>query len=171
MKRAYIPLACAATALILSASISPAWSYFTDHSWASGGQKINVKPTTTVEETFGNREKKLTIKNTGDNDVDVFVRARAYASESLTIEGSGWTDGGDGWWYYGSNPAGMTPIACGASANELTVRLDFPKNAKENDEYNVVVIYESTHAQYDADGNTNPDWDYILDRSSVEGGN
>lgn len=166
MKRTLIPLAALGAAAVLSASIAPAWAYFTDTSSATGGIRINVEPTTDIEETYGERTKHVTIKNIGDNNVSVYVRARVFASESVDVSGTGWSGpDGEGWYNFDN------PVDCGKSANELTVKLTFPEGAIQDDPYNVIVIYESTPVQYQEDGTPYADWSYILDNGTAEGGN
>lgn len=166
MKRSLIPLAALGAATVLSASIAPAWAYFTDTSSATGGIRIYVEPTTTIEETYGERTKHVVVKNIGNNNVSVYARARVYASEAVDISGSGWSGpDSDGWYYFAD------PVECGKATNELRVKLTFPEGAIEDDPYNVVVIYESTPVQYHEDGTPYADWDYILDNGTAEGGN
>ena len=131
-----------------------------------------------IEETYGERTKHVTIKNIGDNNVSVYVRARVFASESVDVDGSGWSGpDGEGWYNFDN------PVDCGKSANELTVKLTFqsaneltvkltfPEGAIQDDPYNVIVIYESTPVQYQEDGTPYADWSYILDNGTAEGGN
>ncbi len=62
-----------------------------------------------------------------------------------------------------------------ARTSELLVQIEFPADAEEGDECNVVVIYESIPVQYDADGNAlapqAADWSVPLVSGSTEGGN
>lgn len=180
MKRRNIALVAILVAMVLCAGISPAWSYFTDRSMATGGMKISVKPTTTIEENYHERVKDVVITNSSASDVDVFVRARVYASIAPTISGDGWsgpfddegnaTSDATAWYYYGS-PDNLTLVAPGDQTTTLKVALEFPENATEDDEFNVIVVYESTPVQYREDGTPYADWSYILDEGTAEGGN
>ena len=163
MKRRQKLIAAAAIALALGAGIAPAYAYFTDSTEANGGLRVNVTPTTTITETYGNRTKHLVIKNTGT--APVFVRARVFSTEDYTAEGTGWTANGDYIDY------GEAVAAGGGETSELTVTLNFPEGATKDDEFNVIVVYESTPAQYDSNGDPAPDWNYKLNTGTAEGGN
>ena len=148
-------------ALVLSLGIGSAGAYFTDWTEANGGLPISVTPSTEPEEEYGAREKKLVVRNNGT--APVFVRARAYASCDVEIAGEGWTADENGeWWNYDQQvPAkkGGTPGATTA----LTMHVTFPEEAAESDEYNVIVVYESTPVQYQEDGTPYADWNFKLD--------
>lgn len=165
MKRKTTLLAALAIASVLGMGIAPAGAYFTDSSTANGGIPIGITPSTDFYEWYENGVKHLTVTNSADASSPVFVRARAYTSLPTTIAGSGWTAADDGWYYYG--PA----IAPGGTSEDLTVTIQFPtirstdepNGAEIGDNYNIIVVYESTPAIYDAQGNPAPDWSYILD--------
>ena len=166
MKNTKYMLAALAATLVLSLSIVPASAYFTDWTEANGGLPIKVEPTTEVEETFGARKKNVAITNLGT--APVFIRARAYASEQLDVSGEDWTQVGDWYVYGGDAPIAVAPDG---KTKELTVEITFPEGAKKDDEYNVIVVYESTPVQYDAEGNPFADWSYTLNTGTAEGGN
>lgn len=124
MKRKHTGLAIlgvVAALLVGSMSLGRAWAYFTDTTSATGGIAIKVAPSTDISETFGAGAKHVVITNDEDS-VPVYVRVRVDANaESLGgVSGTGWADGGDGWWYYGIvvDPAGAT--------DELQVGITFP---------------------------------------------
>lgn len=168
MKRKIIPFAAVTAAMVLSMSVQPVGAYFTDHHTANGSVPVSVEPTTKVREKFGDRKKTITIENTGDpknGDPAVFVRMHVYSAlqpKSVTSKSGNWdtTPDGDGWYYY------KVPVEPGQSADDVVVEIDFPKNATEDDEYNVEIVYETTVAQYTADGTPKPDWTHLLDRVS-----
>ena len=86
---------------------------------------------------------KSQIKNTGETDV--VVRVAVYGPTEISYSGDGWTNGGDGYYYYDSIlPAGET-------SSKLTAKWDVPEDL--GDDYAVVVIQESDQAVYDASGN------------------
>ena len=166
MKRSRILLTFLALALVLSMGIGTAWSYFTATTRAAGEMWVHLDTTTDIEEpTVVNGEKHIVITN-DEGSEPVYVRARAFAGASageLTYSGEGWTDGGDGWYYYGSILEG------GDASEELLVRisalLEDKDDLEDGDNFNVVVVYESTPVQYDADGVPFADWSLILDES------
>lgn len=148
-------------ALVLGLGIGSAGAYFTDWTEANGGLPISVTPTTEVEEDYGAREKHLTVRNNGT--APVFVRARVYAACDVEISGDDWTADENGeWWNYGQQVPAAKDGEPGATS-ELTVRVTFPEDAAESEEYNVVVVYESTPVQYHADGTPFADWSFKLD--------
>jgi hypothetical protein len=168
MKRKIIPFAAVTAAMVLSMSVAPISSYFTDHHTANGSIPVKVKPTTDIEEKFGDRKKTIVLKNTGnpdDHDPAVFARVHVFSAlqpTSISSASGNWdtTPDEQGWYYY------KVPIQPGESADALVVELDFPKNATEEDEYNVEVVYETTVAQYEKDGTPKADWNEVLDRVS-----
>lgn len=165
MKHKRMPLVALAVTLALAAGVGPAWAYFTDSSAATGGVTINVKPSTEIEEKYGERVKHVVVTNSAQASVPVYVRARAYSSVEVQASGASWTPGADGWYLYGGivEPGGKT--------DELQVRIEFPIAASDErpdgavpgDNFNIVVVYESTPVRYDAQGNPYADWSYILD--------
>lgn len=175
MKSRYFILAALAFALVLGMGISPAMAYFTDTDAANGGLEVKVTPSTEIYETWADNKKSIVITNDETATTPVFVRAKSDAPAILKqkVSGEGWTDGGDGWWYYGTNPGALTPVEPGGETSPLIAELSLPKVQTDEPaegavelgtEYNVVVLYESVPAIYNADGSTNPnDWQYILD--------
>ena len=99
-RRAVTGFALAAVVLLAGISVKQTLAYFTTYATARGGVPITVGPTTTVREKFKNWQKTIQIENTGD--VDCFVRAKVIAGSQfeITAEGSDWTTGDDGYYYY-----------------------------------------------------------------------
>ncbi len=159
MKKNHILLAVAALFLVVSASVGTAYSYFTTYARTTGGYTIELGDRTTIEEEFDSWTKRVTIK-VSDDSQPVFIRAIAFGPDEypLEISGDGWTEGGDGYWYY--NEA----VPAGESTSVLNVKItDVPKatDVTDEQEFNVVVNYETTPARYDEDGNpknTPDDW-------------
>jgi hypothetical protein len=165
MKHKHLALAAVAAALIAAMSIAPAQAYFTDYHRANGMLRIKLEPTTDIDEEYGERTKHVHIHNSAESDVDVYVRARVYSSLPVDIAGTNWSGPNDEGWYEYSE---IVPI--GKDAEELTVTITFPDGATEGDNYNVIVVYESTPVQYKSDGTPYADWSYILDREAAKGG-
>lgn len=165
MKRKAIIAVALGAVLALGLSVGPAMAYFTDSTMASGGLVVNVKPDTDITEEFDSNGKHITITNSENATCAVFVRARAFASLDVTYSGSGWHQGvaanGEDpeWWYYD------TELAPNSSTSTLDAKITFPADAEVGDNYNVVVVYESTPAMYNEDGSPYYDWSFILDRS------
>ena len=159
-----IPAAVAAI-LVLMISIIPAVAYFTTNATADGGYTVHLGDRTRITEEYDDWEKKLTVENTQGEAV--FIRARGFAGSEyeLSYSGSGWSDGGDGWWYYDGI------VKAGEKTQELKIAIGgIPKEGEDGAKVNVAVVYESTPVQYETDGSTKADWTYEL-VSVTEGGN
>ncbi len=161
-KKKPLVLAAAAIALTGSLTVGSAMAYFTTYATAQGGVKMNMGFTETVpNEEVDEKGKHVTIKNTGD--YDCFVRVRAFAPVELSYKApdGGWTDGGDGYWYYNEIlPAGQT------TKTELNISYEFPSGDQKPEEFNVVVIQECTPILYDEDGNAYADWNKVVTDSN-----
>lgn len=155
-------LAAAAIALTGSLTVGSAMAYFTTYATAQGGVKMNMGFTETIpNEEVDENGKHITITNTGD--YDCFVRVKAFAPVELSYQApeGGWSDGGDGYWYYDEVlPAGQT------TAQELNVSYQFPVGDEKASEFNVVVIQECTPILYDEEGNAYADWNHTVTADS-----
>ena len=164
-----IILASTCAALIGAATIGTAFGYFSTYESAKGGYMIHLGGYEEFTEEFQDWTKKLVIKNRADSYDDVMVRAKAFAGETytLTYQGSGWTKGDDGFYYY----EGV--VKPGESTSELDItigNIPFDVSLKPT-EFNVPVVYETIYAEYDKDGNLKPaDWSKTLEVDHVIGG-
>lgn len=160
MKRRTHILALLAMVLVLGAGIGPAWAYFTDTTTVQGSLPISVEPTTTITEENGPGTKTIRIQNTSQA-VNVWVRARVYAAFELGADaaGTGWSGQINDWYEYGD------PVAPGAETEPLKVTFKLkrkydpkenPTGAQPDDEFNVIVVYESIPVEYDESGNVLP---------------
>jgi hypothetical protein len=146
-------LAAAALVLVLGVSVGTAMAYFTTYATAKGGVPVTLGAETTIHEEYGDWEKTISIENTGE--VPVFVRAQVIAGSQITVtvEGTDWSFGDDGYWYYSE----ALPVG-GKTAN-LVASID--KGDVESS-FNVVVVQECTPVMYDANGKAvtaeNADW-------------
>ena len=160
MKKASICAALLAAVLTVCASLPAAWGYFTTYAQAKGGYPLYLGQETEIHEDFSDWTKHVTIENTSELS-PVFVRARGFtdSSHSLTYSApeGGWHEE-EGWWYY---EAILQP---GETTKTLDVKISFPagEEPEEGDEFNVVVVYESTLVLYDKDGNPYADWSNVL---------
>jgi hypothetical protein len=149
-------------------------AYFTDYTEASGAVTISVAdPNAEIEEDFGAWTKKITITNKGTESC--FVRVKAIAAEKyeltfLADTSTGWTDGGDGYYYYN------LPLAAYGSEEDTTTELDIfiDRTGKETDtaDFNVVIIQEAAKVLYDSEGTAYADWTQVIgtDQNAQEGG-
>ena len=95
----------AALVMIGAAGIKPTMAYFTDTQTATGKITVNLGDSTIIpDEKVDGMTKIITVSNTGD--YDVFVRVKAIYSSNYTVtltdnaKANGWSDGGDGYYYY-----------------------------------------------------------------------
>ena len=187
-KRITTLLAGLVVALVLGMGISPAWSYFTDSHATDGGLPISVTPTTTPHEWVYTNHKYLQVHNAEDATAPVYVRAGVFCSgefSDVKAAGTGWSpqDPGDwtseigmGWFYYGNSATNLTAVEPNGDTSILDFEFEFPKVKAENqptgsgavdgDNYNVIIVYESTPVQYDAQGNPFADWDITANVAS-----
>ncbi|MBQ6439998.1 MAG: hypothetical protein IJJ06_07625 [Mogibacterium sp.] len=131
-----------AIALVLSMTVGLTMAYFSDSTAAEGGIPVTLGGQTTIIEQQNDDNKVIQIKNTGETDV--LVRVAVYGPTAISYTGEGWTDGGDGYYYYDSIlPAGKT-------SSKLTAKWDIPEDL--GDDYSVVVVQESDQVVYNASG-------------------
>ena len=167
MKKGTKLLAVLALVLVLGASIPPAMAYFTGSIHAESRKVLTLGSTTNVGETFGEWTKNVTVANT--QGVEVYVRVRAYAPDTvagetvtLTYSGIGWSANGE-WQQYAS------PVAAEQSSGPLTVTISgVPAGAEAGTDFHVVVVYESVPVTYGEDGNPlAADWSFPLDTGTT----
>ncbi len=156
-KKVSLILCGLALLLTVAASLRGAQAYFTANAWAKGGKPIHLGYEERIREEFSSWTKHVTITAEPDSE-PVFVRARAYADETVNLtvqdEAGNWTlNEEDGWWYYG-------PILRAEEATgELLVKItDLPKDAEPGTDFNVIIVYECTRVLYQADGTPYADW-------------
>lgn len=168
MKKASIALFFLVVVMVVCASLPAAWGYFNTYTRTQGGMPIGFRSETEFEEDVSEMTKHLTVKNK-EGSPDIFVRARGFSDSAHPLTYSapdgGWVDGGDGFWYY------QSVLAAGESTTKLDVKISLPEGVefKDGDEFNVVVVYESTLALYNEDG-PYADWSVILDSHEEEAG-
>ena len=155
MKKIRYAIAALAVAAIMTAGLGQAWAYFTTYAAAEGGYTINLGDRTEITEGFSDWTKRVTVTN---------VRVKAFGPSTcpLTYTGSGWTAGEDGYYYYG------TPVPGGGNTEVLNIVINNIPTKEDGlevgDQFNVIVIYESTPVLYDEGGNPLPaDWNATLD--------
>lgn len=170
MKRKYLLLAAAAAVLISCAGIDNAMAYFTSYVTAQGSKTIHLGDTTTIEEPKVSEWTKHIVVRSKAGSKPVYVRARAFAGEQYQLDYSSesgkWTQNDDGYYYYSDILAATEEED--AVADELLVHIgNIPEDAED---FNVVVIYESTPVLYDAEGKPYADWSQKVVVEKTEGG-
>lgn len=154
MKKAALPVLAAA--LVLGAAAGPSASYFTTYVTAQGGETVYLYDVrVTPHETVDANTKTITVENTGA--VECYARVRVAASVDVPVAyaGEGWTDGGDGYWYYG---AILQP---GETSGELKAQITLPTSGPEKPipdgtVVNVVVLSECAKVFYEDSGMPKP---------------
>lgn len=152
-------LAAAALILTVGAAAGRAIAYFTTYVVAQGGKELELGFTTTEPiEKIVNGAKEITIKNTGENDC--YVRVKAFAGNQYTLtfveseSDSRWRAGADGYYYWTEVlPAGENGIT-----GVLKIKIDCGDT--KADSFNVIVVQECTPVPYDQDGNI-VSWDKV----------
>ena len=162
MKRTHLLLAVLAVLLVLSSGIGAATAYFTTytttvggHTLALGGGAVN----TDMYERFSQWTKHVFVENE-ENSVPAYVRVRAFSGSIYELDYSGgdWVDGGDGWWYY----TGI--LEPGTDTGTIDMHIgNVPEDVTSGDDFNIVVVYETTPVQYDESGVPYADWNVVLD--------
>lgn len=170
-KRRYSPglLVLAAVAVVASAGIGQAWSYFTTYTEAAGGYTIRLGDRTDIREDFTEWTKHVTVTNDPGSE-PVYIRAKAFCGSQYKVvhSGEGWTwNEEDGYYYYSDAVEG------GKATKPLNLKIEnIPENPEDLERFNVVVIYESTPVKYHEDGSAytveETDWDELLDTGSTE---
>lgn len=160
--------AAIALAMVTGIGAGSARAYFTTFATARGGHEITVGPETQITEEFSNWTKHVSLKNTGD--VECYVRVRAFAGNAFGLEYTGstkWYSGGDGYWYYDEI------VPAGGETEILDVKIELPQVTDElgnkvpyTEDFNVVVIQECTAVLYREDGTAYADWNGKLESGS-----
>lgn len=136
-----IPLTLLLAAVLLAgASIGTARAYFTATTSADGGYTFAAPD---IHERIDGKTKVITISN-DERGVLTYVRAKAVTAEkyknSLTYGlAAGWEQSGE-WFYY------TTPLEPGAETTALNVTIKAPADEKDDQNFNIIVVYEDTPA-------------------------
>ena len=171
MKNRKIILILLVFSLIICANIQPAIAYFTTFTYAKGGHPIYLRDTTRIEEQFSQQTKHVIIRS-DSNSEPVWVRVKVFYAylgiEKITISGaenpSKWQKGAEddnGYVFYNYTE----PLLGGLPTEELTVKIETKDTLtpEKGDQYDVIVIYESTPVRYAEDGSILPvDWNAPL---------
>lgn len=160
VKRNKILLVVALT-LVLSLTVGLTLAYFSDYTEAKGGKTVTLGGRTEIHEVPHENFKDITIENTGETDVMVRVAVYGPGEIKYPEEVEGWTDGGDGYWYYDYV---LPPDAGKDTTTTLTASWTVPKD--QAGDYNVVITQESEMVVYNSTGSimtpeTDPAWKIV----------
>ncbi len=183
-----------AVACIALAGVGAASAYFTTYCQAKGGYTLELGDTTTVKEEFANWTKSVTVTSDAASDEAVYVRVKAYGPSEYPIQygepdgAANWKLAADGYYYYG----GL--LEPGATTTALNLRIEgVPTSSagagagsgasgagagaagpQPGDAFNVVVVYETTPAQYLPSGAAkqaeDADWSVKLETGQADAG-
>ena len=153
-----------ATALMIigATSVKPAMAYFTDTQRATGMVTIKEEPSFEPHEKVEDMVKEVSIKNTGD--YDVFVRVKAIYGKNFEVvmdtskNNAGWSLKEDGFYYYDK------VVAVGKESPKLFLKVNILDDAKVSKDFNIIIVQEATRALYDDNGVT-CDWNKVITRS------
>lgn len=160
MKKKSVIFAAIAVVLVLAANLPLAWGYFSTYTEAQGGKPIQPRreETEIKEPEVTNWAKHVVITNSEDGS-PMYIRAKAFGGSEydLTYESDGsWELGDEGFYYY------KNILDAGGETSELLVKINNRPADENGQEFNVVVIYESTPVRYDENGDPYADWDQPL---------
>lgn len=166
--RLVLCMAALATTFVIAVSVNDAMAYFTTYATAEGSLPIKLGPRTDVREGFKDWTKSIQVENTGE--VSVFVRVKIIAASQFTItaDGSNWSQGNDGYWYY------SLPVEVGGMTDAIEAYIKVAEEVENS--FNIVVVQECTPVRYDYDGNAlsirDADWaqkaEYIVNTDELE---
>lgn len=174
-RRRTVLLAAFALILLFGSSLKDSLAYFTTYTTTRGSARLVLGSKTEIEEEIikdiKGFIKEIQIRNTGD--ADCFVRARIYAGSLLQLteseivpEGGAahWRKDADGWWYYES------VLKPGEATNILSVKIGVSSELMDLDidNFNVIVVQESTPALYQEDGTPYADWNLSIKSEESE---
>ena len=152
-------LVIAAFTLVATIGVGSALAYFTTYTVAKGGVAIDLGfSNPEIEEKVIDGQKQIVLKNTGDTDAYVRIKALVgdehpvVYSEPSETNGS-WKVNADGYYYYGAI------LAPGESTTQINVGFSLEGEAG----FNVIIVEESTPVLYDEDGNAYADWSVKAD--------
>lgn len=154
-----IAMSAAALGLVAVLTVNDAVAYFTASVSAEGSQVVNLGSETEITEEPGRGMKKITITNSS-NENDCYVRVKVFAPAGIGISYSeddgntNWSEGDDGYYYYGP------VLAAGGAATVLNVEFDIPENF-DRDNFNLAVVQECTPVRHRDDGTEYADWSTV----------
>lgn len=138
--------------ICLGIMINRIWAYFTTYAKSEGTQEINLGNTTVeIEERIEGMTKHIKVINTGE--YEAYVRVKVFIGDKykdkLSYGGSNKWQLGEEYYHYS---AILQPKA---TTEELTVTIN---NVEDKEDFNIIVIAESTQVLYDATGAPYADW-------------
>ncbi len=164
-KQKTVWLSAAALLLAGAVSLPKAMAYFTTYAAAGGGVEVRISNTRTeVEEKVEGLTKQIQLKNTSTQDE--YVRVKVLCGSAFTLEFTNesgkWSLNEDGYWYYSDI------LKPGDTTKPLLAGITVPEDQK--DDFDVIVVEESTPVLYDENGDPYADWSLKSDKGIAEEG-
>lgn len=129
--------------MCLTVSIGLTVAYFTDYEAARGGAVINLKGYDEIEEHFDGNDKVVSIKNTGETDLVVRVRAYGDNLTPNSAKNTDWAGDKDGsWWYYSKI------LKPGDSTSEIRFEVRGRVDPDDPVDFDVTVVQEAERVTY-----------------------
>ncbi len=150
-----LPLAALALALVLGSTATPSLSYFTTYVSAQGSKQIILKDVEVEIEDRFETQKEIRIHNTGDAPCYARIRIFSEPVATTVTPGEGWTDGGDGYWYYSEVLQPGDGNDAWSTLFLVSAKLQGSELPEEQD-FNIIVVAECALVLYDDDGNVRP---------------
>lgn len=168
MNRKTIGLVAAALMLVATIGVGSALAYFTTYTVADGGKELSLNfSESEIHEEIIEKNKVISISNTGDTDI--YVRVKALVGEEHPVvyaepeNADKWVPGADGFYYY------TDILAPGEATSEILV--GFTLASEDAESFNVIIVQESTAVLYDENGNAQKynevDWNVKADVSQT----
>lgn len=161
MKLKSIILPALAVCCLAISVIGSANAYFTTYVTAKGGTHINFYHREEIHEEFRDWKKYVTISCDEKTTIPMVVRVRAFSGDDVSInipESNDWHKDGD-WYYYKGYLLGGNSGK--DKTSQLVVAIDKQRVDdlnKDEDNFNVIVVYESIPAAFDDDDNLIDPW-------------
>ncbi|MBE5891389.1 MAG: hypothetical protein E7282_10570 [Lachnospiraceae bacterium] len=160
-------IVCLVLALSVGFAAERIYAYFTTYATAQGTVPISLGSQTDIHEEYANWKKTISVENTGE--VPVFVRVKVLCASQfeVTAEGTNWSLGNDGYYYYSE------VVLVGETTENIVASIQKSEDVKSD--FNIIVVQECTPVMYDENGNPhtaeNADWAMSAKYSIDENGN
>lgn len=160
MKKKTLAIASMAMILVASMSIKPAMAYFTATQEAEAKIAIEIGDSELeTEDSVTDMVKTISVKNT--SSFEAYIRVKAIVASNCKVtqkDSPNWELKDDGYYYF------KNVVAAGESTDSLSLAIE----TSSNEDFNVVIIEESTKVHYDENGNPYADWTYTLENEQRE---
>lgn len=130
-----------------------------------GGIIVDLGTLAELKEEIIDGTKHIVVENTSQIN-DCYIRVKAFSSEILNEliyeHSEAWKKGEGDWYYY------LPVLPAGGSTEELLIKINAKKSDIEQENFNVIVVFEHTPVVYDEEGNPYAEWNTIYSDYQVE---